>query len=158
MPLAIRQATIEDAELLAALNKDVQLVHANGMPHLFKLPSDNPDLVIEMKAAIKKRRQYAFIASFDSDAAGYVLAEHLKKTETVRQKAHEMFYVHHISVRPLYQRNGVGRALLDAAKAHGKSLGVDLFALDVWSFNSEANKFFQNYGLTNFNEKMWMKL
>lgn len=158
MQLAIRQATIEDAALLAELNKDVQLVHANGLPHLFKLPSDNPDLVIEMKAAIEKPGHFAFIASIDGDAAGYVLVEHFKKAETVRQKSHEMIYIHHISVRPIYQRNGVGRALLDAAKAQGKSLGVELFALDFWSFNLDAKKFFQNYGLTNFNEKMWMKV
>jgi diamine N-acetyltransferase len=158
MQLAIREATIEDTELLAELNKDVQLVHANGMPHLFKRPSDSPDLVSEMKVAIEQKGYFAFIASIDKLPAGYVLAEHFRKDETVRHNAHDMIYVHHISVRPMYQRKGVGSALLDAAKAHGKSIGVELFALDVWSFNSDAKEFFQNYGLANFNEKMWMKV
>lgn len=158
MVVEIRRATIEDAALIAELNRDVQLVHANALPWLFKPPMDGGEVVDEMREALAREGHVVYLASVDSIAAGYVLVELFRKQDSARHVAHEMIYVHHISVRPEFQRKGVGKALLDAAKAHGKSNGVDLFALDVWSFNEDAKKFFANYGLTNFNEKMWMKV
>jgi diamine N-acetyltransferase len=158
MATEIRRATSEDAELLAELNRDVQLVHANALPWLFKPPTDVGEVVIEMKKALEREGHFAYLASVDGVIAGYVLVEHFQKQDGPRHVAHEMIYVHHISVRSEYQRKGVGKALLDAAKKQGQALGIGLFALDVWTFNAAAKKFFQNYGLTNFNEKMWMKV
>jgi GNAT superfamily N-acetyltransferase len=35
-----------------------------------------------------------------------------------------LIYIHEINVRPGARRKGVGRMLLDAAKEHGRSLGI----------------------------------
>jgi ribosomal protein S18 acetylase RimI-like enzyme len=64
-------------------------------------------------------------------------------------------YVHQISVRPAARRRGIGRALLDAVKQHGESLGIMTLALDAWSFNEAALAFFQSYGLAPYNVRLW---
>jgi ribosomal protein S18 acetylase RimI-like enzyme len=155
MSVKIRMATINDAELIAHLNQDVQAVHAKNLPRLFKNPYIN---ISEFDDALRRPDYFAFIAFDKKIAAGYVLAEHYRKAESPRHNAYEMIYVHHISVRSEFRRQGVGKALLDAAKERGKESGIDLFALDVWSFNDEARTFFQKYGLITFIEKMWMKV
>ena len=69
-----------------------------------------------------------------------------------------MIYVHQISVRPKFQKQGAGRALLDAVKAKGKEHGITLLALDTWAFNKEALAFFQSYGLVPYNIKLWNRI
>jgi ribosomal protein S18 acetylase RimI-like enzyme len=68
-----------------------------------------------------------------------------------------LIYIHEITVRSKARRKGVGRSLLDAAKAHGRSLGISTVALDVWSFNKGALDFFQRNGLVPFNVRLWNK-
>ena len=36
----IRLATLKDAEIIAALNAEVQQIHTDALPHLFKPPSE----------------------------------------------------------------------------------------------------------------------
>jgi ribosomal protein S18 acetylase RimI-like enzyme len=81
----------------------------------------------------------------------------LRRPETTRQFAHELIYIHEISVRPDARRKGVGRLLLDAAKTHGRSLGIPMVALDTWSFNERALRFFEKNGLVPFNVRLWHK-
>ena len=69
-----------------------------------------------------------------------------------------MLYVHHIAVAPAARKNGIGSALMDAAKAHGVSSGVTLMGLTVWSFNEPARQFFRRYGLVAYNERMWNRI
>jgi ribosomal protein S18 acetylase RimI-like enzyme len=85
------------------------------------------------------------------------VAEIVRRPETARQFAHEFVYIHEISVRPGARRKGVGRSLLDAAKAHGRLLGIPMVALDTWSFNEGALHFFQKNGLVPFNVRLWNK-
>jgi ribosomal-protein-alanine N-acetyltransferase len=58
-------------------------------------------------------------------------------------------------VRPDHRRRGVGGALLDAVRAAGQSVGIELVALDVWSFNDAARAFFQRHGFAAYNERLW---
>lgn len=49
------------------------------------------------------------------------------------------------------QRQGIGRALLDAAVALGEAQGVDAVRLDSWSFNRSAHAFFEAGGFEPLN-------
>jgi ribosomal protein S18 acetylase RimI-like enzyme len=96
-----------------------------------------------------------FIAEVEGVAAGYVYGEVIRQAEMSFRHGYEMVYLHHISVRPAYRRRGVGRALVEALRAAGNELGIDLMALDVWSFNEDARAFFRQQEFTVFNERMW---
>jgi ribosomal protein S18 acetylase RimI-like enzyme len=98
-----------------------------------------------------------FIAEVDSVSAGYAYAEHISRPESSSQYAYEMIYLHHISVRPAHRRRGLGCALIDALRAAADERGIDLLALDVWSFNDEARAFFTRSGFTSYNERLWSR-
>ncbi len=66
-----------------------------------------------------------------------------------------MVYLHHISVRPACSRKGVGEALIGAWRAAASELGITLLALDVWTFNEDARRFFRRHGFTAYNERLW---
>jgi ribosomal protein S18 acetylase RimI-like enzyme len=156
--LEVRLAKISDAATVAALNYDVQKIHADAHPWRFKQPSQYSFTTAEAEALLADPTHFAFLAIHDGMPVGYIVAEIARRAETPRHHPHEMIYVHQLSVRPDARRKGVGRALLDATKAKGRSIGIDTLALDVWAFNEAAIEFFKGYGLAPFNVRMWNRL
>jgi ribosomal protein S18 acetylase RimI-like enzyme len=155
MNISIRPAAQEDAELLSALNADVQAIHAAALPWHFKPPGPDAFSPEFLKALLASPKNLLFVAHFDGIPAGYVYAEILSRPETAFCYACEMIYVHHLSVRREFRKKGAGSALLDAVRSSGRDFGITMLALDVWSFNEEARSFFRRYGLTPFNERLW---
>ena len=157
MAFEVRRATIDDAALIASLNVDVQQIHADANPWRFKKPGPQTFTHSDAEALLLKPNYFSFIAFDSNEPVGYVVAEAVCHPETGRHHAHALVYVHQISVRPGARHMGVGRKLLDAAKANGNANGIDLLALDTWAFNAQALAFFQSYGLVPYNIKLWNK-
>lgn len=158
MTLSIRKATVSDAEVIAQLNGDVQTIHANAMPWIFKQPQPGNGVEQEFKKSLAEKEEIVFVAEMDGAPIGYVWCEHFRKGESARHVAHEMMYVHHLSVTPHARGKGVGTALLDEVKKECTKRGLTRLALDTWRFNTKAISFFERYGLEAFNQKMWMEV
>jgi ribosomal protein S18 acetylase RimI-like enzyme len=153
--ITIRAATNADAPALVSLNADVQAIHAAALPWRFKPPGAYT--AADAEALIGRPNYFALLAEIDRAPAGYAVAEVIRQPETGRHHPHAMIYVHEISVRETLRRRGVGRALMDAVKERGKELGFALIALDTWTFNEAALAFFQRYGLSPYNVRLWNK-
>ena len=141
MAIAVRRATAADAELVSALNADVQAIHAAALPWRFKQPGPNTFQPSEAAALIARPGHLVFIAEADGEPAGYAYAEVIRRPETAFHHAYASVYLHHISVKPSHRRLGVGAGLLEAVRSAGKELGIDLLTADVWSFNEDARAF-----------------
>ena len=154
----IHRASEHDADALSALNADVQAVHAAAMPWLFKRPgplSFPPQAAAEL---LTQPENIVFIAEADGVAAGYAYAEIIHRPETSFHFAHDLVYLHHISVTPPHRRHGLGGALMDAVRAAAAEAGIELVSLDVWTFNEAARAFFRRRGFAPFNERFWSRL
>jgi GNAT superfamily N-acetyltransferase len=156
MTTTVRQATLIDAELISALNADVQAVHASALPGRFKPPGPDSFPTAEAAALLANSDNIVFLADVDRAAAGYAYAEVVRRAETSLTYAYEAVYLHHISVRPEYRRRGVGSALLSAVRDSGYGLGIKLLTLDVWSFNEDARAFFQRQGFNPYFDRLFL--
>ena len=157
MPVEIRASTPEDASTLSALNADVQQIHADAHPWRFKPPGPQTFTEKDAEDLLSNPGYFSYLAFDEGTAIGYLVAEIVYRPETARQFAHELIYIHEIGVRSCARRKGIGKSLLNAAKAHGQSLGVPMVAVDTWSFNEGALRFFQNNGLVPFYVRLWNK-
>jgi GNAT superfamily N-acetyltransferase len=155
VPIEIKLATREDAQLISVLNTDVQKLHAEAYPWRFKQPGPDTFTDKDAETLMQKANHFALLAHVDGAPSGYVVAETIRHPETGRHHAHEMVYVHQISVRPNMRGRGIGRSLLSAVKARGESEGISLMALDTWVFNEQALVFFKKCGLIPFNIRLW---
>lgn len=142
MKTEIRTATIVDAFLIETLNTDVQEFHAQGDPDMFKTLMIDAESVRQFEEDITDPSHFFFVAELDAEPVGYIFVELRRRIESSRHTKLDMIYVNHLSVKPDRRRNGVGRALLDAAKQFGKRHGISRMALDVWSFKEDAQLFF----------------
>ena len=157
MEIVIAPATKADAEAVSALNREVQHVHATALPRLFKPPGPEsfpPSAVGELLA---KPENVVLLAWLGPEPAGYVYAEIVRRPETSLCYAQAMIYLHHISVAAACRNRGVGRALVEAVRQIGAQHGISMLALDVWSFNEPARRFFRRCGLTPYNERLWIE-
>ena len=157
MTIVVRRATAANAELVSALNADVQAVHAAALPLRFKPPGPDTFPVKEALALLEKPESLVFLAYAERQPAGYAYAEVVHRPETSRTFAFEMVHIHHISVASEFRRQGVGSALLGAVRASGLELGIALLTLDVWSFNEDARAFFERNGFCRYIERLWCR-
>jgi ribosomal protein S18 acetylase RimI-like enzyme len=158
MKVIVREATEADADSISSLNSDVQAAHASAVPWLFKPAGPGtfaPDVVAEL---LDEPGNLVFIAEVESSSpAGYVYAEIIDRPETSFNYAYQMIYIHHVSVRPMLRRQGVGRALLEAVQAEASKRDIHMISLDVWTFNDAARAFFSRSGFTAHSERLWKR-
>lgn len=155
MPIAIHRATDADCVAISALNADVQGFHAERLPQRFKPPGPGVFPPEEVREVLAKPDHHVLLAMVGGVPAGYVYVELLRRPDSSATHALAMTYIHHISVRPAFRRQGVGRALIAAARALGRNVGIGLVGLDVWTFNEPARAFFRRCGLAAYTERMW---
>lgn len=156
--MEVRLAGVDDAQIISELNNDVQRIHAEALPDLFKQPSDETFPVSVIVDLISNPENYFFIAQVDGEAVGYIYAEIRNLPGNVWRYATSQVYIHHISVQPRHQHKGCGEKLIQAVKSLARDKSIKTVALDVWSFNTRAHVFFAKQGFTNYNERMWLEI
>jgi ribosomal protein S18 acetylase RimI-like enzyme len=155
--MEIRRATLEDAHVLSALNVDVQQIHAEALPHLFKQPTTEAFSASFMAERLAAPSSYFFIAHVDGRDVGYISAQVVHQPENVFMQSRTYLYIDQISVKPDYQGQGYGQHLVQEVRALARREGIDTIVLDVWSFNEQSRTFFAKQGFVTFNERMWIR-
>lgn len=154
--MKIRRASLQDAEILSALNSDVQKIHADALPNLFKQPESDSFAFQFMREQLSDPRNYFFIGNLDGEDIGYIFARVVDRPENPYTHAWHYVYIDQISVKPAYQKMGCGKQLIQEVVRLAEEIGADWIALDTWAFNEGAIAFFEKQGFVTFNQRMWL--
>lgn len=143
--ISVRDATSDDVDALTGLTAQVQTLHAEGRPDLFR-PADTDAL----RGFLIDRLADDVIVLIAEDsggkALGYLLAEVASRPESAFLVAHTSLYVHHIAVDQDARRQHVGALLMAEILDRAQRASADTIRLDSWSFNEEAHRFFEAQG------------
>lgn len=153
--MSVRLATQEDAEAIAFLNREVQQMHADAQPHLFKQPGD----LEPFKADIRDRMLAnedgrVLIAEDDGHPVGYVYLQFICRPENAYTYARRFVHIDQISVKSECRKTGAGRALIEAVFELARRENIERITLDTWNFNENARIFFAHMGFNVFNYRM----
>ncbi|MBP9184855.1 MAG: GNAT family N-acetyltransferase [Fuscovulum sp.] len=140
----IRRATDADAATVAALNAHVQGWHAAHYPAAFFATPDPVALEAHFRQRLADPAVTCLLAG--DPAQGYALCSLQERPLSVFSPAVRRLMVDQIAVAPPARRQGLGRALLAAARALAREAGCDEILLDTWEANTEAHRFFQANG------------
>ena len=154
----IRQAGPKDALVLSSLCVDVQRLHAEAYPELFKLPQREDFALEYFSDVLAEPGTTIYIAEEDGNAAGYIYCRALERLENPFTVSFRILLIEHISVRPMAQGRGIGMALMARARALAQELRVSRIQLDSWDFNVQAHGFFERLGYRKFNYRFWMEI
>jgi diamine N-acetyltransferase len=153
--MIIRLARSDDYEAVARLNAEVQQVHADALPDVFKAPSPSGSTFTrsDFDDMLLRPGGYLYVAVAEHPV-GYVFAEVLHRPETSSRYTQRVIQIHHVCVSAEHRRRGYGHQLVGQVVRLAKSLGITRLELDVWSFNPRARIFFEGAGFAEFNVRL----
>jgi GNAT superfamily N-acetyltransferase len=154
----IRQADPADSFLLSSLCRDVQVLHAEQHPDIFKMPQGEDFAVSFFDEILADPTSRIFIVEENGPAIGYIFCKLFEHTENPFTYTNRFLQIEQISVRPDARRHGAGAALLNRVEELAREMGVTKLQLDSWEFNTEAHTFFERLGFEKFDFRFWRKL
>lgn len=156
--ISIRPALPSDVGLLALLNRDVQRLHAEMEPDVFKPDADDEEVAAFLAARLALPGNHMRIADAPGSPKGYIWFEVQERSETPLKFARTRIYIHHLSVQAGARRQGIASALLDHVEGEASVRGIMHVALDTWAANAAARSFFSARGFTPFNVSLGRRL
>ena len=143
----VRNATIRDISGILKLLVQVEMVHHNARPDLFKGPATkyNEEQLREILA--DPRRPIFVFEDAHGNIAGHAFCVWKQITDDPVLTAIRTLYVDDICVDESARGSGVGRALYAHVKEYAKAHGFYNITLNVWEGNEPACAFYRNMGM-----------
>lgn len=154
----IRQAGFSDSLLLSSLCADVQRLHAENHPEIFKMPQSEDFASSFFDEVLADPTASIYIAEEEQRAVGYIFCKLFERPESVFAYPNRFLQIEHISVRPEAQRHGVGEALMQRAAKLAREIDVTKIQLHSWNFNTQAHTFFEKHGFAKIEHRFWSYL
>lgn len=145
MTVTIRAVDESDAALLAELSRTAQDLHSAARPEYFK-PFDARAAITSFQALLRQSGARAWVAYVDDAPVGYVVSILRQRDDNAFSFARKFIEIDQVAVLQAFRRRGITRALLDAALADARSLGLTRAELTSWAFNSDAHEAFAALG------------
>ena len=149
MSITVRRASKKDIPAIMDLLVQVNMVHHNGRPDLFKGPTTKYTEA-ELAAILADDATPVFVGVDDSDRPlghGFCVMQH---SGGQLMEGHDTLYIDDICVDEAARGLGVGRALYGHILAFAREQGCYNVTLNVWSCNPGAMAFYEKLGLKPF--------
>lgn len=154
----IRKAVLADKSTLSALCMDVQRIHAENHPGIFKMPQNDDFAAAFFEDMLADPQVVVYVAEDNGQALGYILCKSMERGENPFTYTMRYLLIDQISVRPEAREKGVGTALIRQAEILARELELSQIQLDSWAFNTNAHAFFEKLGFEKFNHRFWRNL
>ena len=154
----IRQADARDALLLSSLSVEVQRLHAENHPDIFKMPKSDEYAVTFFDELLADTSIRIYIAEEAGHGIGYIFCKLYERPESPLTFVNRFLQIEHISVQSAVQHRGVGGALMQRVEELARELRVKKIQLSSWVFNTNAHAFFEKQGFIKFEYRFWKKL
>ncbi len=154
MQFSIRPATMDDYEVLCALMDEIDYLHRQALPRMFKAPDGMVREEDYIEYLINDPTSLLAVAEAGSELLGYVIVM-LRETPDVPILVKQRYaIIDNLGVNPNYRRQGVGQALMQHAEQWAGEHGAGRVELTVFDFNHNAQAFYTALGYLPLNHKL----
>ena len=146
---SVRRAETRDIPAILNLLVQVDMVHHNGRPDLFKGPATKYSAA-ELEKILADEETPVFVCVDPSDRVlghGFCVMQHSGGQLLVE---HTTVYIDDICVDEAARGQGVGKALYEYILAFAREKGAYNVTLNVWSCNPVALAFYEKLGLAPY--------
>ena len=150
----VRFAEKKDLERINALRKQVNELHAEGRPDVFKA-GFGPDLQDHAAVFLNGENSDILVAERNGVICGTACVNYVYKPETPYLAARSFYHVQELAVDEAYRRQGVAGELFAFMKAEAAKRKLARIELDVWAFNTSAIEFYSAMGFSP--TRIWME-
>lgn len=142
----IRFATEKDIPKIGDLLSQVDLVHHNGRPDIFKIGRKYSDC--ELKELLKDSGRPILVSTDENDEVqGYCFCIYQQHVDDSVLTDIKTLYIDDLCVDEKLRGKHIGKELYEAAVRLAKDSGCYNLTLNVWSCNPSAMRFYESCGL-----------
>ena len=142
----IRRANITDIDRLNELLYQVQQLHAQKRPDIFKLGAKKYTTE-ELSAIIADDMTPIFVYEEDGVVMGYAFCIYQLTKENDQLYERKVLYIDDLCVDEPYRRRQIGKKLYEYVLDVARENGCDSVTLNVWRVNPEAEQFYRKMGM-----------
>jgi len=158
MDFSIRKATERDYEDLCALYAEVDALHREAVPGVFRVPDGPPRTREFISAIIVDENAGLFVAERRGQIIGLACVRIRQAPEIPILMPRRYARIEELVVLKRFQRRGIGRALLEKVHRWSLEKGLRQVELNVWEFNAAAISLYEKSGYKTACRTMWRKL
>lgn len=144
--MEIRKAEERDIEGILNLLVQVDMVHHNGRPDLFKGPATKYNAE-ELSAIVRNGDTPVFIAVEGTKVLGHAFCVLETHPDSHVLTDIRTLYVDDICVDENERNRHIGRSLYEFVEHYAKSIGCYNITLNVWECNPTARHFYEAMGM-----------
>lgn len=144
--MQVRRAEEKDITQILDLLVQVDMVHHNGRPDLFKGPATKYDRE-QLTAILKDDKKPVFVCVDDEKVLGHAFCVHQQVVGDSVLTDIRTLYIDDICVDEAARGHHVGTMLYDAVIAYAREQGFYNVTLNVWTCNPAAMKFYEAMGV-----------
>ena len=145
--MKVRRAEINDIPGILKLLLQVDMVHHNGRPDIFKGPATKYDAA-QLKEIITEEETPVFVCVDENDnVLGHAFCIHKQEKDNAVLTDIHTLYIDDICVDEESRGKHIGTTLYNEVLRYAKERGFYNITLNVWSCNPGAIKFYERMGL-----------
>ena len=155
MKIYVRRAVQGDEPRILDILLQVNNVHAEGRPDIFK-KGGRKYTREQLSLLLMDESRPIFVAIDDEsgDILGYGFCAIIDTAETSNMKPRRELYIDDLCVDEVYRRNGIGQIIFDYIREYAKEIGSYHLTLNVWACNPSAMKFYEKQGMQMLKKEM----
>jgi GNAT superfamily N-acetyltransferase len=146
--IAVRLATLDDAEVIERQTARVQQLHNEALPFIFKPPSADLFPPRKLAALIEDPNCIVAVAEIGGKVIGHIYGAVVNRAENEFNRSEFYLYIYQIGVDDDARRHGAGTALITFIQDRARTLGLTTLQVDHWAFNARARDFFMACGFS----------
>ena len=146
--MIIRDLTIADFDAVNDLFMQLHDLHVEHRPDLYRrIDKPATTRAWDYEASLEDKDIIMLGAEADGKIVGFCITE-IRRSESKALVPRISAHIKNLAVDRNYRRQGIGKALYDAAVTRGKAYGAGAVELEVFSFNDSAIAFYRSLGMT----------
>ena len=153
----VRYANREDLPRVNELRKQVNDLHVEGRPDIFK-PGFNQEMQDFLYKIFESDNMNVIVAEREGVICGFACVQYVDKPESPYSYARLFYDVDEFCVDAAFRRQGVATEMFDFIKQQAKAKGFDRVELNMWEFNEDARAFYEAVGFTTYRRYMQMEI
>lgn len=156
--ITIRQASEADLPALTVLMAEVNDLHAQALPRLFRPVPPDEALAQFVRDHYFVPDSALFVADRHGDLLGFIWVHQQTTPDIILVNPDAYAAIDTVVVRASERRKGIGRSLVERAHQWARDRGLTRVQLSVWDFNQDAIALYESLGYTTANRRMWRSL